>query len=185
MTMLSYAGQLLVATPRLVEPTFARSVILMLDHDEDGALGVVINRPSTMPLEAVLPSWSAMVAGPAMLFSGGPVSPEAALAVAVAAADVDTESFKPLTGAFGLVDLDADPIDLGSDLIGVRVFSGYAGWSVGQLELEVMEGSWYVVPALTTDVFSPVPHELWRQVLRRQGGDLAYVATFPDDPTMN
>ena len=93
--------------------------------------------------------------------------------------------FKRLTGDFGLVDLDADPIDVLADLVGVRVFSGYAGWGAGQLEAEIDEGSWYVVEALPTDVLDPDPERLWRTVLRRQPGELAYVATFPDDPAMN
>jgi putative transcriptional regulator len=185
MTMLSYEGRLLVATPRLADPNFARTVILVLDHDEQGALGVVINRPSRLPLEAVLPAWSDVVAGPALLFSGGPVDPEAALAVGLAAHPAESESFRVLTGDYGLVDLDADPVSVLPDLVGVRVFSGYAGWGGGQLEAEVEEGSWYIVEAVTTDVLSPEPEGLWRGVLRRQVGELAYVATFPDDPTQN
>src|SRR5262249_37005605 len=105
MSMLSLAGLLLVATPRLADPNFARSVILMLDHDDEGALGVVLNRPSRLPVDAVLPTWSAAVSGPPMLFSGGPVSPESALAVGLAAHEVSSESFKRLIGDYGLVDL--------------------------------------------------------------------------------
>jgi putative transcriptional regulator len=182
-------GQLLVATPRLADPNFARSVILVLDHDEDGALGVVINRPSELPLEAVLPGWSATVTAPAHLFHGGPVAVDSAVAVgfaaAAAAAGPGSGGFKLMVGGFGLVDLDADPGLVAVDIVGMRVFSGYAGLGAGQLEDEIEEGSWYVVQALPEDLLNPDPQTLWRRVLRRQIGDLAYVANFPDDPTMN
>lgn len=178
-------GQLLVATPRLLDPNFYRAVLFVLDSDEDGSLGVVINRPSQLPLSVVLPAWAEAVSAPPLLFSGGPVSEEAALAVGLAFGDGPTLGFKRLTGCYGLVDLDLVPAALLSELSGVRVFSGYAGWGEGQLEAEIAEGSWYVVDALPSDVLSEHPDQLWRAVLRRQPGEMAYVATFPDDPTMN
>lgn len=178
-------GQLLVATPQLIDPQFARGVILVLDHDDEGALGVVINRPSELPLVSVLPGWAEVVAEPPMIFSGGPVSRDSALAVGLAFGDGPGEGFKHLIGDYGLVDLDAEPRDVLPDLVGVRVFSGYAGWGTGQLEAEIEEGSWYVVSAVATDLLNPAPAGLWRSVLRRQPGELAFVATFPDDPTMN
>ncbi len=183
--MTFHAGQLLLATPRLVDPNFARAVIFLLDHDDDGALGVVINRPSQLPLSTVLPSWGSMVTAPSLLFSGGPVAPESALAVGLSLGDGPGEGFKRLTGDYGLVDLDADPSRLLADLVGVRVFSGYAGWGVGQLEAELAEGSWYLANALPQDLLDPDPERLWRSVLRRQPGELAYVATFPRDPSQN
>lgn len=183
--MTFHTGQLLLATPRLIDPNFARAVILLLDHDEDGALGVIINRPSQLPLSAVLPTWTSVVTMPQLLFSGGPVSPESALAVGLSLGDGPGEGFKRLTGDYGLVDLDADPSDLQSDLVGVRIFSGYAGWGSGQLEAELGEGSWYLAPAIPHDLLDPEPERLWRAVLRRQPGELAYVANFPDDPSMN
>lgn len=181
------SGQLLVATPRLVDPNFARSVILLLDHDEDGALGVVINRPSELPLEAVLPGWSDTVSSPAHLFHGGPVAVDSAVAVGFAggASNPSEAGFRLMVGGFGLVDLDADPDAVAGEIVGMRVFSGYAGWGAGQLEDEIEEGSWYVVQALADDLLNPEPETLWRRVLRRQIGELAYVANFPDDPSMN
>jgi putative transcriptional regulator len=184
-TVLSYAGHLLVATPRLMDPNFTRSVILMLDHDEDGALGVVINRPTELPLSAVLPGWGEAVVSPPLLFTGGPVAEESALAIGLAAGSGPEQSFKRLTGDFGLVDLDAEPYDVLGGLVGVRVFSGYAGWEPGQLESEIAEGSWYIVEALATDVLDPRPDELWRTVLRRQPNEMAYLATLPEDPSLN
>jgi putative transcriptional regulator len=113
------------------------------------------------------------------------VSQEAALAVGLAAGPGPALGFRRLTGSFGLVDLDLVPDALAGELTGVRVFSGYAGWGEGQLEAEIAEGSWYVVDAQPADVLSPEPDRLWRAVLRRQPGELAYVSSFPDDPSMN
>jgi putative transcriptional regulator len=181
----SLAGKLLVATPRLLHPSFYRAVLFVLDHDEDGALAVVINRPSQLPLSVVLPRWAEAVVEPPLLFSGGPVSEEAALALGLALGEGPALGFKRLTGNYGLVDLDVLPEALVGDLSGLRVFSGYAGWGEGQLEAELAEESWYVVEALPGDVLCSDPDQLWRAVLRRQPGEMAYLATYPDDPTMN
>ncbi len=183
--MSTLTGRLLVAAPRLLDPNFYRVVIFVLDHDDDGCLGVVVNRPSQLPLSVVLPAWAEAVTAPPLLFSGGPVSQDAALAVGLAPGPGPALGFKRLTGSFGLVDLDLFPDALAGELTGVRVFSGYAGWGEGQVEAEIAEGSWYVVDAEPSDVLSPEPDRLWRAVLRRQSGELAYVSTFPDDPTKN
>lgn len=179
------AGRLLVATPRLHDPNFTRTVILVLNHDDDGALGVVINRPSTMPVSQVLPTWADSVSSPKLVFGGGPVSPESALAVAVAIGAGPPGGFHAVGESFGLVDLDAEPADVLPDLAGVRIFSGYAGWGANQLEGEIEEGSWYVVEVTLADLVTLDPDKLWRQVLRRQPGELAFVATIPDDPSHN
>lgn len=183
--MVFYTGSLLVATPALLDPNFRRGVLFVLDHDADGALAVVINRPSDLSLEVVLPRWSGAVVEPSLLFSGGPVAQDSALAVGLALGAGPDLGFKRLSGDYGLVDLDLPAESLLSDLVGVRVFSGYAGWGEGQLEAEITEGSWYVVNALPTDLLTSRPTALWREVLHRQPGELAYVATFPDDATMN
>lgn len=183
--MMSLEGQLLVATPRLMDPTFVRTVLLVLNHDEDGALGVVINRPSPLRVAEVLPVWSDAVAQPPQVFSGGPVGRDSAIAVAVTLGSGPTAGFQPVAAGYGLVDLDGQPADVLPDLAGLRVFSGYAGWGSGQLELELSEGSWYVVTAAPADLVSSEPETLWREVLRRQPGELAYVSTFPDDPALN
>ncbi len=183
--MVFHTGQLLVATPRLLDPNFRRGVLFVLDHDSDGALAVVLNRPSELPLEVVLPGWGQAVVEPPLLFSGGPVAQDSALAVGLAVGAGPDLGFKRLSGEYGLVDLDLPAESLLSDLQGVRVFSGYAGWGEGQLEAEIAEGSWYVVNAVPTDVLTPEPAGLWSTVLRRQHHELAYVANFPDDPSMN
>jgi putative transcriptional regulator len=183
--MAYHAGELIVATPLLLDPNFVQSVILVIDHDADGALGVVLNRPSALPVRAVLPTWAQDVTAPEMVFAGGPVSPDSALAVALSIGGGPAEGFKRLVGAYGLVDLDAEPSAVMADLAGVRIFSGYAGWGEGQLEAEIEEGSWYVVSAEPSDLLNPEPERLWRSVLRRQPGELAYAATYPRDATMN
>ena len=181
-------GRLLVATPKLDDPNFARSVVLLLDHDDDGALGVIISRPTTVQVAEVLPGWSDLVTGPDVLFSGGPVATDSALGVAVLDGSDEEDApvgWRPLYPGAGLVDLDAPPELLAGVLTGMRVFAGYAGWGAGHLESEIAEGAWYVVPAETGDLLDPDAEGLWRRVLRRQPGELAFVATCPLDPTQN
>jgi len=180
-------GRLLLAAPSLDEPTFRRAVVLLLDHDEHGALGVILNRPTGAGLDDVLPGWADVAAGPVTIFEGGPVSSEAALAVGVLLPGVDDEplGWRPMYGRVGLVDLDTPVAAVGSALAGLRVFAGYAGWSPGQLEEELASGSWLVVGSDEQDVLSPSPDDLWRVVLRRQDGELRLLASYPDDPSMN
>jgi putative transcriptional regulator len=178
---------LLVATPQLVDPNFMRTVILVLDMDDDGALGVVLNRPSPVAVEAILPSWADTASEPAVLFQGGPVSTDSALGVAVLAREGQEvpPGFRAVDGRFGIVDLDAEADVLAPKVGGVRVFAGYAGWSAAQLEAEIEEGSWFVVEAEPDDLSEHDPEDLWRRVLRRQRSELAWVSLTPEDPTMN
>jgi putative transcriptional regulator len=185
----SLRGRLLVATPAIDVGPFRRSVVLVLDHDEDGALGVILNHPLEADVEDVLPDWAAVVDAPDCLFEGGPVATDAALAVGVRASsgpgvDAPPEGWRPMTGRVGLVDLDG-PLPREGALRGLRVFAGYAGWGPGQLESEREEGSWLVVEARDDDLLSPVPERLWREVLLRQGDDVRFWATFPEEPAHN
>ena len=185
------AGVLLVATPALVDPNFQRSVVLVLDHDENGALGVVLDRPSPVPVGDVLSDWAEHVAKPGVLFHGGPVSTDSALAVALLPPGAEEEPlgfrrlFEDTGSAVGIVDLDTPAQLLGAAVSGMRIFAGYAGWGESQLDAEIEEGSWYVVPASATDPFTADPQRLWGQVLRRQPGELAWVSTRPVDATQN
>lgn len=182
------SGRLLVATPRLADPNFERTVVLLLDHDENGSLGVVLNRPSPVPVGEVLPGWGGMLVTPEVLFHGGPVGTDSALAVAeipAAEGEEDPVGFRRLFDHIGIVDLDTPTELLEGVIVQMRVFAGYAGWGEGQLAAEVEEGSWYVVPLEDHDVFAPGPEGLWARVLRRQAGELAWVSTRPADPTMN
>jgi putative transcriptional regulator len=180
------AGMLLLATPALLDPNFADSVVLLLDVDDNGALGVVLNRPSGVPVDAVLEGWAGVVAEPGVLFQGGPVGTEGALAVALLRDPEDVPvGFRPVEGRLGLVDLDAPVELLEGSLAGLRIFAGYAGWGAEQLDGEIEEGSWYVVPAETWDAFRDDTTDLWRDVLRRQPGELAWNSTRPADPDLN
>jgi len=184
------AGRLLVSSPMLGDPNFARSIVLLLNADDDGCLGVILNRPSTMPVGEVLAPWAGIVRGPGVLFRGGPVETDAALAVArIDGPGDDLVGWRPLfdhTGLVtGLVDLDT-PVELvEGGLADMRIYAGYAGWSAGQLEAEIDSGAWIVVPAEAGDLFAPEPERLWGQVLRRQPGEVALLATMPADPTHN
>ncbi|KRB77035.1 hypothetical protein ASE01_09740 [Nocardioides sp. Root190] len=179
-------GTLLLATPGLLDPNFADTVVLLLDVNEEGALGVVLNRPSVLPVSEVLGDWGDVVEEPEVLFQGGPVATDGALAVALAMpGGEDAAGFNALWGRVGLLDLDT-PLELVQGTVDrLRIFAGYAGWGAGQLQDEVAEGSWYVVPGEVDDVFGGDARELRRQVLRRQPGDLALHATRPSDPELN
>lgn len=191
------AGQLVVATPALLDPHFARTVVLLLQvSDEDGAVGVVLNRPTGTSLDDVLPGWSELAASPPAVFSGGPVEPAAAICLgrarsssSAAPSGQERAAFSALDGlpggAVGTVDLEASPGDLVATVAQVRVFAGYAGWTSGQLEAEVAEGAWWVLEMLPADAFDDGPEQLWQRVLRRQGPPVAFAATYPEDPTLN
>ena len=184
--MESLIGRLLVATPALRDPNFERTVVLLVAHEETGALGVVLNRATEVPVADVLGSWGSLANEPAVVFEGGPVQPEAAICLARARPGVDDlVGFNRVAGVVGTVDLSADPETLRAGVLGVRVFAGYAGWSAGQLEGEIETGSWFVLDALPGDAFAGRPDDLWTMVLRRQGGLLAAVAHYPADPTLN
>jgi len=173
------AGTLLVASPLLVDPNFYKTVVFILQHDLEGAVGVVLNRPSEEAVESHLPEWARRLEDPPVVFVGGPVDP--AVAIGVVRSDRPAEPTALL--GVGMVDLGSDPA---AGTPGpVRVFSGYAGWGPGQVEAELEEGAWLVLEAEPDDVFTQNPAELWSIVLRRQGGKVAMLATFPLDPSMN
>jgi putative transcriptional regulator len=179
-------GQLLVARPRLDDPNFHRAVVLLLDHGDEGAFGVVLNRPVPVEVDVVLPEWQDAVTPPSVLFQGGPVGLDGAIGVVTAPPGaVLPPTVDRLVGPFSLVDLDSDPADLAGLVTGIRVFAGHSGWGAGQLEGEIEEGSWFVVPAEASDAVTDDPTTLWRRVLRRQGGDLAIVSTFAEDARLN
>jgi putative transcriptional regulator len=181
----STRGRLLVATPELEDPNFFRTVVLVLEHNKEGALGVVLNRPSPSPLAEPLPRWTDLAADPAVVFVGGPVQTEAAIGLARRADAGQPEGFAPLFGDLGTVDLERAPDDVAPPVDRVRVFAGYAGWGPGQLEGELEADGWFVVDAEPADPWSPEPAELWRAVLRRQRGKLRVFAEFPADPALN
>lgn len=179
-------GMLLLASPGLLDPNFADTVVLLLDVNDDGALGVVLNRPTPVPVTEVLGAWGEVVEEPEVLFQGGPVSVDGALAVAEALpGGLEAAGFQVMWDNVGLLDLDTPSELVEGTVHRLRIFAGYAGWGGGQLEAEIAEGSWYVVPGLVDDVFGDDARELWREVMRRQPGDLALHLTRPADPELN
>lgn len=182
----SYKGRLLVATPALDDPNFARTVVAVLEHTaEDGALGVVLNRPTETAVADVLPLLDPVTSEPRVVFEGGPVQPNAALALARPRSGADGGPVAAIGPQLATVDLDRGPDEIAAAVTAMRVFAGYAGWGAGQLEAEVEAGAWYVVDALPADPFLHDADRLWHDVLRRQGGTLALVATYPPDPRLN
>jgi putative transcriptional regulator len=185
-------GKLLVAAPMMHEATFARTVISILEHNDEGALGVIINRPGDASLLEVVPYVADLASHPAVLFAGGPVEPQAAIALgfvardaALQARDATQQGWRPVVPPLVTVDLEVEPDVLATGLRELRVFAGYAGWAGGQLEGEIAQGAWYVVESLPLDVFDSAPDRLWSAVLRRQPWPLSAVATCPVDPSMN
>jgi putative transcriptional regulator len=197
----SLKGRLLVANPAMPDPNFHRTVVLVLAHQEDGALGVVLNRPSELDVDSPLPRWERLVADPPVVFVGGPVAPGAAICLArvpdpppeapdgaehhPSADHEGLGGWVPLVGQLGTLDLERDPADLSITVDAIRVFAGYAGWGPGQLEGEIDAGAWFVVVAEAGDALSGNPAQLWKGVLRRQGGRLALVAAYPNEPNLN
>ena len=179
------AGALLVAAAELGDPNFAGSVVLLLDVDHDGALGVVLTAPTSVHVADVLPAWSGPL-GASVVHRGGPVGLDGALGLGrVADPESAPPGWRPCFDDVGLVDLDA-PVELIADaLADFRVFAGYAGWGAEQLVDEIEEGSWYVVPSAPGDAFRLDATHLRRDVLRRQPGELAWVSTRPADPHWN
>lgn len=179
----SYKGKLLVAQPGLDDPNFIRTVVLVLEHNEDGTLGVVINRPTVATVAEHLEEWRSVVSSPELVFAGGPVQQEVGICLArlITASEGDWE---PLVDDLGIVDLGQLPAEQGI-VTDARVFAGYAGWDTAQLEWELALDSWFLVDASAEDLTTSDPLDLWRTVLRRQEGRTAFYAEFPADPEMN
>ncbi|GAA2543009.1 YqgE/AlgH family protein [Pseudonocardia hydrocarbonoxydans] len=181
-------GMLLVAAPGLTDPNFARTVVYVIEHRQQGSLGVVLNRPSEVTVADVLPRWATLSSAPPAVFVGGPVESETALCLATLRAGRSAEAVDGLVavrGPVALVDLDTDPTALAPHLRGLRVFAGYSGWDARQLAGEIDRGDWIVVPALPDDVVAGQGPQLWSRVLRRQGMPVALLATFPADVRHN
>lgn len=181
-------GTLLVAAPQLLDQNFRRTVVFVIHHRDEGTLGVVLNRPSEVPVTDVLPQWGVYSTDPQSLFVGGPVEQRTAICLTALRPGKDADSLSGVVGVrgpIGLVDLDADPASLVPHARGMRFFAGYAGWDADQLSGEIERGDWLAVPALPDDVITAPGPELWGRVLRRQGPPLAFLATHPGDVKLN
>ncbi|MDA2892243.1 YqgE/AlgH family protein [Mycolicibacterium sp. BiH015] len=182
------AGTLLLANTDLLEPTFRRSVIYVVEHNDGGTLGVVLNRPSETAVYNVLPQWAKLATKPKTMFIGGPVKRDAALCLATLRAGADPSGVRGLRHVQGrvvMVDLDAEPDSLAPLVEGVRIFAGYSGWTIGQLEGEIERDDWIVLSALPSDVLVEPRVDLWARILRRQPMPLSLLATHPIDLSRN
>jgi putative transcriptional regulator len=171
-------GQLLVASPALHDPNFRRTVVLVVHHDGDGAMGLVLNRPSDAEAPPIVPQLAETLADRRVAV-GGPVAPTSVIVLAEFAEP--DEAGLLVFDDVGLFGEETRP----GAASRARIFAGYAGWSAGQLEAELEEGSWIVEPARPEDAFGPPERDLWSDVLRRKGGPFAFVATMPPDPSLN
>jgi putative transcriptional regulator len=176
----SLRGQLLIASPQLLDPNFARTVLLVVEHNEEGAIGLVLNRPSEVAVADAVPELSELVEDGSLVYVGGPVEPGAVMVTAELDDPADAASL-----VFGSVGLLHGDIDRALAPRRVRVFAGYAGWAPDQLEGELAEDSWILEPAEPDDVFSDDADALWGQVLRRKGGRYGLIARMPLDPSVN
>jgi len=168
-------GRLLLAAPALSDPNFDRTVIYILEHSESGALGLVLNRPSKLPAAAALPAWAERATEPSMLFYGGPVERGGVIGLGRPASDVWPTA----------IDLSEQPEVHDPHIDQIRLFNGYSGWDAGQLESELAQSAWIVLDAEPADIFTNDPAGLWRAVLQRQHGRLAWLANYPDDVAVN
>jgi putative transcriptional regulator len=171
------------------EPTFRRAVILLLDHSEDGSLGVVLNDPSNLEVDDVVPEWSDVLEP--VVAVGGPVQTDAGVAVARVlhseTADLP-DSVRVVSSSWAVVDLDSAPETLTGHIVAARLFLGYAGWGPGQLESELRTQSWWVVDSQPGDLeWAGVEDRrvAWREVLLRQPNELRLAADYPDNATFN
>lgn len=185
----SLTGKLLVAVPRPHDredaDIFARSVVFVLHHGDEGAQGLVLTCPLEAGVDSVLPGWQSVVSAPDRLFQGGPVDLDRAICLANVPGHDETLGAKRLFGSLSVVDLDAPPELLAGDSSGIRIFAGSAGWSPGQLDAELAAHTWVAVEHEVNDVFDPDPATLWQRVLTRQPWPLRLLVSFPADPTLN
>jgi putative transcriptional regulator len=177
----SLQGKLLVSSPALVDPNFRKTVVLIAHHDDEGAMGLVLSRPSDVPAVDAVPLLQGLPGAEGPVFVGGPVQPEAFMVLAEF--DDVEEAAAPIMDGLGFMPADAEPDEL--TIRRLRLFAGYSGWGEGQLESELAEGSWIVVDAVAEDAFADDPDELWRSVLHRKGGPFSLMENMPFDPTLN
>jgi putative transcriptional regulator len=179
----SFKGQLLVATPSLYDPNFRRSVVLIAEHSDQGAMGVVLNRPSDSTVADAVPDLATLVEERERLHVGGPVEPQAVIVLAEFADGTDAATL--VTGDIGFVSADSDFALVAAATRRARVYAGYSGWGPGQLESELEEDSWLVEPVDGANLFPEPDEDLYATVLRRKGGMYRVLALMPSDPRVN
>jgi putative transcriptional regulator len=179
----SLRGQLLIATPMIEDPNFRRTVVLIAEHSDEGAMGIVLNRPSEAPVSDAAPELEPFVDDGAAVHEGGPVQP---MAVVVLAEFVEPDPEAVLViDTVGFLPAGADLDSLLANTVRARVFAGYAGWGPGQLEGEIAREDWILGNAVTAEIFTEAPDRLWGGALERKGGTYALLARMPEDPSLN
>ncbi len=180
--MESLKGRLLISSGGLYNPNFRHTVVLIGEHDQTGAVGVVLNRPLDSTVDEAVPTLSDLVRPGDPIFEGGPVEPNQAVLLA----DVPVPGFVdvPVFDSVGFLTGDI-PADIRSAVAHARVFVGHAGWGPGQLEAELELDSWILEDPTTDDVFTPAPDALWHRILERKGPPYDAMARIPFDPSMN
>jgi putative transcriptional regulator len=176
-------GQLLIAGPGLLDPNFWRTVVLIVEHSEDGAFGLVLNRPSETTVAEAVPELEDLIDRDELLLIGGPVQPSSV--IVLGRFEDPGEAALLAFDDVGVLGAGAPPEERSAGLREGRAFVGHAGWGPGQLESEIERGDWILEPATITDAFSDEPRELWSEVLTRKGGSYALVARMPPDPSLN
>jgi len=172
-----------VAAPSLQDPNFFRTVVLIVEHNEEGAMGIVLNREADTGLDEAVPDLVDIPGIEDTMHVGGPVQPQTVILVAEF---TDPEADTPLVvGSVGVVGAETDLDELPAAIIRGRAFAGYAGWGPGQLEGEIEEEAWITQPAKADDVFFGDPDRLWAAVLDRMGDQYRLLARMPDDPRLN
>jgi putative transcriptional regulator len=179
----SLRGQLLIAGATLPDPNFARTVVLVCEHSDDGALGLILNRPGELVVGESAPELALLAGEDAVIDSGGPVQPDALLVLAEF--EDPSQAGISVIENVGLVGDGSEIDELVDATLRTRVFAGYAGWGPGQLDAELARDDWFVAPAGVDDIFNPDADELWRRVLSRKGAHFALVARMPIDPSVN
>jgi putative transcriptional regulator len=179
----SLRGKLLVASPALVDPNFARAVVLITEHNDEGAMGIVLNRPSETLVEDVVPQLGNVAGEGAPVYVGGPVQPSA-LVVLAEFSDLDAAAWIVVADV-GFASAEVELGELANSVRRARVYAGYSGWGAGQLEGEMEVDSWIVEPPLPAELFPDDPETMWSDVLARKGGQYALIARMPEDPSVN
>ncbi len=176
-------GQLLIAGPGLLDPNFWRTVVLVIEHSDDGALGLVLNRPAEMSVSESVPQIDELLDLDDQLYIGGPVQP--ASVIILAEFEDPSEAALIAFDDVGVLGAGAALEEIVPGLRSGRAFVGHAGWGPGQLDSELERGDWILERARREDAFAEEPGELWPEVLTRKGGSYALIARMPADPSVN
>lgn len=180
-----HKGMVLVAMPNLLDPNFRQTIVLLCEHGQEGSMGIVVNRPTTVPLTTVLPGEEALRGRPDRIFSGGPVQRNALMVLYQGLPSPRAISVLGDLHLSGDPELISDPERFLCSEERIRFYLGYAGWSPGQLQMELEAGGWNAVPGDSGIVFQSDPVRLWPRMMQDLGGEFSVYAQMPPDPGLN